>query len=124
MYRITYDYKNFVNQTISLEDKDVANQIWQALKTLPDVRNMKHSTDKPSEQPKKIAVQVVFRSYGKRYTYLSKSKVSAGDTVVVWTADGRELVQVVECMEMTDAQLEKLCPLNKLKYIDGVVRAA
>jgi hypothetical protein len=118
MFTISWNYKEFANE-ISFKDKEAANEVWQILRTTPDVTNLK-----PEPEKKYIAVRVVFTPGGKRYTYLSKSKLNVGDTAVVWTTDGRQFVKVIECAEVTKSYLEKTLPFSKYRYIEGKVVAA
>jgi len=120
MCTIIWDYKGFKDNKISFEDRNDANEIWKQLKEA-GATNLR--AEKP-EIAKKFVVQVVFARSGKKYTYLAKEKVEVGSLVVVWTTDGRQVVQVVDSGMMSDAELAMICPLEKFRYIEGKVVAA
>ena len=65
--------------------------------------------------------KIEFVKGGKPYTYLTKECVPVGSLVVVCTSDGPQIVKVVDSGEMTNAELERICPLSKFKYISGIV---
>jgi hypothetical protein len=73
---------------------------------------------------KRFVVKIVFTPGGRPYTYLCNSKIPVGDLVVVWTQDGRQVVRVIDSGEMTDSELEKICPIGRFRYIEGRVVAA
>ena len=73
---------------------------------------------------KHFVVKVVFTPGGRPYTYLCNSKIAIGDLVVVWTQDGRQVVRVIDSGEMTDSELEKICPISRFRHIEGRVVAA
>lgn len=120
MYIIYWDYKSYTGNKYVTSDKDEANNVWNQLR-LSGATNMRHETNEPA---KRKVVRCKFSNYGKTYTYLCKEKVEVGSHVVVWTTDGRQIVTVVEYGEMTDAELAKICPLDRFKYIEGKVVAA
>ena len=120
MYKIFWSYKNFEN-SLSLEDKDTANEIWLVLKTVPGVSKLR--AEKPqTKQPIKPYVKVEFVSGGKLYTYLAKESIKPGTRVVVSTDDGAQVAKVVETGAATEETLASICPLNRLKYISGIVK--
>ena len=95
-----------------------ANEIWLTLRKIEGVTNL---YPHPQSQKKRNVVRVVFNLGGKPYTYLCKSKVGVGEKVVVYTFDGPQLVTVIESGELTDSELEKICPLAQFKYLAGKV---
>lgn len=147
MFTIIWDYIDngghaHLNNRLEFVDRDEANRIWQEMKNDGRYSNMraektgdskkvvaapkpvvqKQTEAKPEE--KFIVVQVRFNDNGKLYTYLAKSKVNAGDTVVVWS-DGYQLLKVVDCKEnVSKSELEKICAIEKFQYIKGKVIAA
>ena len=120
MFTISWNYKPFKNGTtfenneVSFKDKNIANEVWQVLRMTPGVTNLK-----PEPEEKYIAVRVEFRPGGKPYTYLAHSKLEVGDTAVVWTSDGRQLVTVIECAETTKSELEKRLPFSRYSFVEG-----
>ena len=118
---ITWDYCGFHNKVEFENDeagKAAAREIWLALHEMPDVANL---TPPPKVTQKRRVVRVVFSRGSKPYTYLSKEKVEVGSHVVVYTSDGPQIVTVIDSGEMSDSELEKICPLNKFQYIHGKV---
>lgn len=123
MFQIVWkdaDGRNMYANTMNEHDTEAYVEVLKSVGIEPTIFR---KTEKPRPEKKRY-VKVRFGSGVKTYTYLCKEKIGVGELVVVWTADGRELVTVVESGEATDAELEQICPLNKFKYISGRVVAA
>lgn len=121
MFTIQYSYKNFVGNKVSFHTREEANECWVALKAMPGVSAMQALTDEKPAPKRYNVCRVQFVPNGKPYTYLSKDRVNIGSTVVVWTSEGRQLVEVVDSGEMSEPELLKICPKDRFKYIAGVV---
>ena len=119
MYKIIWSFNDMQNE-IDFDDPKEANEAWQLLKHTPGVSEMKAVMP----EKKHNVVRVVFPGGAKEYTYLTHKAVPKGGLVVVEGLDGDEVVKVVSSDEMTDAELAKICPLTKFKYVIGVVVAA
>lgn len=120
MYQIIWkdsDGRNMYANTVTEHDTQAYIEVLRTIGIEPTVFR---KAEKPQPEKKRY-VKVRFDGGAKLYTYLCKEKVSVGELVVVWTADGRELVTVIESGEATDAELEQICPLNKFKYVSGRV---
>lgn len=123
MYQIIWkdtDGRDMYANTLTEHDTEAYIEVLKSIGIEPTVFR---KTEKP-QPAKKRYVKIRFNGGSKAYTYLCKEKVNVGELVVVWTADGRELVTVIESGEATDAELEEICPLNKFKHICGRVVAA
>ncbi len=120
MYTIIWDYKGFKN-SLSFENKDTANEIWQILKSVPEVSGLR--AEKPeTKETEKTYVKVEFVPGGKLYTYLTKENITPETRVIVSTDDGAQIVKVVETGSATEKTLASICPLSRLKYISGIVK--
>ena len=120
--KIAWDFEGRHNEAC-FEDtavgRSAANEIWLALRGLQGVTNL-YPIPKTTT-PKKKIVKVAFCPGGKHYTYLCKNSVGIGEKVVVCTTDGDQVVTVVDSGEMSDAELESICPLSQFKYIIGKI---
>jgi len=137
MFIITYDEQRGIyyyrNITESFKDRNEANSRWVELKKNPLIANMRHSVTEEPEQTY-IAVQVVFKEGGRKYTYLYNEPVEIGQLVVIKKPyDPRDPVKYIAyedkyivlpcvgCSRVTKSQLEAILPFNKYKYITGKV---
>lgn len=119
MYKIIWLFCGTQNE-MSFDDPKEANQVWKMLKHIPGVENMKAVIP----EKKHNVVRVVFPGGTREYTYLTNNPVKVGNYVVVEGLDRKEIVKVVYSGEMTDPELSAICPLDRFKYILGVVVAA
>lgn len=119
--KVSWDFAGRHNEA-KFEDspagRSAANEIWAALRDLNGIANL---FPIPKSAAKKSVVKVTFCDGGRQYTYLTKTKVSIGEKVVVSAADIDQIVTVVDSGEMSDAELESICPLSQFKYIVGKV---
>lgn len=121
MFEITWDYNTFSGNKMSFHTADEANSFWKALKEIPGVSCMRAIYPKTKPQSKFNVCRVTFVSSGKPYTYLCKTKINPGDSVIVRTQDGLQVVTVIDSGEMTESELAKICPMSKFRYIEGKV---
>lgn len=116
MYTIKWIFNGIAN-TAKFDTATEANNFWRMLKQIPGVKNME--AIKPEK--KFNVVRVTFKGGVKEYTYLTNNPVTSGSFVVVDGLDGQEVVKVTSSGEMTESQLSEICPLDKFKYIAGLV---
>ena len=116
MYTIKWIFSGIAN-TAKFDTATEANNFWKMLKKIPGVENM----EAIAPEKKFNVVRVTFNGGVKEYTYLTNKPVNSGSFVVVEGNDGKEVVKVASSGEMTESQLVKICPLNKFKYITGLV---
>lgn len=119
MYKITWEF-NEKKLEMDFENANDANKAWSCLKQIPGIENMQAV---PPE-PQRFFARVSFGNWKQEYTYLTHKRVSVGEMVVVETPDGMQIVKVKASGTITDKQLAEICPLERFKYIVGVVSVA